>query len=340
MEEWRANIEREITGRMPFLNKVMEAHYTDRRWNGQGLYADFAQQAMKMLRDEYLSARDLVAHRWGLPACQVSAEGLHVRVRPGTTGIPEHLYGCPITVEYVDLPSQADVAAVASEVTAAVERLRSEQPGCILAWSPEHVHVEAWAVAVAAELHQQFGDLVELTVGGLRYPPSRQPGLAPRRSPEQLIPDQVTVELDGPAVVRSGHTLHHDLLVHNPTDRDVWLAFGNYNAVVVDPRTGEVVGGYAGAVTLPLHIRRVPPEQTGRVTLLIGTASFSPQLGYALPPGDWGVQALLRVVPDTRGPDRPMLVPPPDSPHPPMPSPPDTHGPDQRTPTLPLTITP
>ena len=88
MEEWRANIEREITGRMPFLDKVMEAHYTDRRWNGQGLYADFAQQAMKMLRDEYLSARDLVAHRWGVPARQVSAEGLHVRVRPGTTGIP------------------------------------------------------------------------------------------------------------------------------------------------------------------------------------------------------------------------------------------------------------
>jgi len=262
-----------------------------------------------------------------------------VRVRPGTTGIPEHLYGCPITVEYVDLPSQADVAAVASEVTAAVERLRSEQPGCILAWSPEHVRVEAWAVPVAEELHQQFGDLVELIVGALRYPPSRQPGLAPRRSPEQLIPRQVTVELDGPAVVRSGHTLHHDLLVHNPTDWDVWLAFGNYNAVVVDPLTGEVVGGYAGAVTMPLHIRRVPPEQTGRVSLLIGTASFSPQLGYALPPRDWGIQALLRVVPDRRGPDRPMVIPPPGSPHPPMPSPPDTRGPDQRTPTLPLTIT-
>ena len=112
-EEWRARIEREITGRRPFANKVLDAYYTDERWNGLGLYAHFGDLAARELRQEYLHGLDFVAYRNGLFPLERSAEGLHVRVRPGTTGIPEHLYGCPITVEYVDLPSQADVAAVA-----------------------------------------------------------------------------------------------------------------------------------------------------------------------------------------------------------------------------------
>jgi hypothetical protein len=341
LEQWRARIEREITARMPFANEALEAYYTDRRWNGDGLYAHYADLAFKELREKYLRDEQLVAYRNGLLPLERTAEGLHVRVRPGTTGIPDHLHGCPITVEYLDLPSQADVAAVAGEVTAAIDRLRTDQPGCICAWSMDngYVGMAAWAAPVAEELHRRFGNLVQLSVGALRYPPSDQPSIAPRPWPGELIPDEVRVELDGPAVVRSGDTLTHDLLVHNPTGRDVWLAYGNRNAVVVDPASGEVVGGYAGAVTLPLHIRWVPPEQTGRVSLLIGTASFTPRLGYVLPPGEWGVQAKLRVIPDTRGPDRPMFTPPPDSSQEAMPVPPDTRGPDQRTPTLPLTIT-
>jgi hypothetical protein len=47
-----------------------------------------------------------------------------------------------------------------------------------------------------------------------------------------------------------------------------------------------------GAQQLPLVIFRVPPGQTGQVPLLIGTASATPHLGYAIPPGDWGIEAL------------------------------------------------
>jgi hypothetical protein len=59
----------------------------------------------------------------------------------------------------------------------------------------------------------------------------------------------------------------------------------------------------------------VPPGQTGRVPLLIGTASRLPRLGYAISPGDRGIQATLTLGPDPR-----------DSPR-------------RRTPILPLTIT-
>ena len=50
---------------------------------------------------EYLRD-DLAYDVWGMPALSIGPEGLDVRVRPGTTGIPEHLYGCPIRVAYVD----------------------------------------------------------------------------------------------------------------------------------------------------------------------------------------------------------------------------------------------
>jgi hypothetical protein len=123
-------------------------------------------------------------------------------------------------------------------------------------------------------------------------------------------------ELAGPAVVSSGHTLQHGLLLRNLTGRDLQIATnGQVTAVVVDPGTGEVVGGSAGFQILPLIIFRVAPGQTGRVPLLIGTASCTPRLGYTIPPGDWGIQVTLTLGPHPR-----------DSPR-------------RRTPVLPLTVT-
>jgi hypothetical protein len=106
-------------------------------------------------------------------------------------------------------------------------------------------------------------------------------------------------------VVRSGYTLRHGLLLRNCTGRDLQIATnGQVTAVVLDPHTGEVAGGFAGFQTLPLIIVRVAPGQAERVPLLIGTASSTPRLGYAIPPGDWGIQATLTLVPhpDTEGP--------------------------------------
>ena len=54
-----------------------------------------------------------------------------------------------------------------------------------------------------------------------------------------------------------------------------------------------MVGGFSGAQTLPLITFRVVPGETERIPLLIGTASFRPALGYAVPAGQWGIQADL-----------------------------------------------
>jgi hypothetical protein len=130
------------------------------------------------------------------------------------------------------------------------------------------------------------------------------------------------VQLDGPAVVRSGHTLRHWLLLHNHSgDHFKIPTNGQLTTAVVDPASGEVVGGFAGAQALPLITYRVAPGQTEPIPLLTGTASFTSRLGYTVPPGSWGIQATL-----TFGKDLPLGQDFRDSPR-------------RRTPILPLTIT-
>ena len=54
-------------------------------------------------------------------------------------------------------------------------------------------------------------------------------------------------------MVCSGHTLRHHLTVHNLPSSELQIATnGHVTAVVVDPQTGEVMGGYSGAQALPL----------------------------------------------------------------------------------------
>ena len=188
------------------------------------------------------------------------------------------------------------------ELKVVLARLRKEQPRVLMGWPnpttdhvpPFSITLASWATATAAELHRRFGGDVELTVGALPYPPGRTPRFRPGASlpPDLLDPQQVTAELDGPAVVRSGHTLWHGLLVGNLT-RHRLTVLGHLTAVVVDPHTGQVVGGFAGAQALAAALYWVAAGATERIPLLIGTDSFTPELGYILPPGFWGLQAPL-----------------------------------------------
>ena len=168
--------------------------------------------------------------------------------------------------------------AVWDELKVVLARLRDQQPGALMQYPmpevdegrqpPFMIGLVPWAAATAEELHQQFGDDIELTVGALPYPPGRQPSRPPAADPpaDLLDPHEIVAELAGPAVVSSGHTLQHGLLLRNLTGRDLQIAAnGQVTAVVVDPGTGEVVGGFAGFQILPLIIFRVAPGQTGRV---------------------------------------------------------------------------
>ncbi len=216
------------------------------------------------------------------------------------------------------------------ELTAVLRRLARQDPMPLTRWPdpdarpgaaqppPFDIGLAAWAAGAAAELDRQFGADVVLTVGSLRYPQRASAGgrppadgppagrppaggspagrpLAGRPELPLLDPAQLRASLDGALVVRSGHQGRPGLLVANlaSVTCEVAVDGGSLVADVVDPASGAVVGGYTGAVRLVRQVFTAAPGQTVRVPLLVATDSFVPGLGYAVPPGDWGVQVTL-----------------------------------------------
>jgi hypothetical protein len=194
-----------------------------------------------------------------------------------------------------------------AELKVVLKRLQDQDPPPLTGWPmpdedvghqwPADIHLAAWATDAAQELHEQFGSTVRLTVGALRYPDRVLAGRgAPAAGPPlpEAEPGQLRVALHGPLSVRSGYAARHGLLAENRTSRPAEFQGGfELIADVVDPATGAVAGGYSGAVLAVAVTHRVAPGSTETIPLLIGTDSFVPDLGYAIPPGEWGVQVTL-----------------------------------------------
>ena len=58
--------------------------------------------------------------------------------------------------------------------------------------------------------------------------------------------------------------------------------------------SGTIVGLYVGPHTLARVGFPIEPHQSRPVPVLIGTASMVPDLGYAVPPGQWGLVITLQ----------------------------------------------
>lgn len=161
---------------------------------------------------------------------------------------------------------------------------------------PVRIHLAAHAEPAAANLHNLYGDFVSLQVGALPYPLRADPPNPPRPSrqssePDTVSPTEMRIVLSGPLSLRTGQTTTHALILTNLTNHDVSVhTNGHLTASVVDD-TGSAVGGYTGAQHLPLVIFTAKPSESVRIPVLIGTASYSPALGYAIPPGIWHLTA-------------------------------------------------
>jgi hypothetical protein len=188
-------------------------------------------------------------------------------------------------------------------VKAELTRLLDEQPDALTSYPdprsdrdripPFRIHLAAWATDVAEHLHGQFGDDVRLQVGAQPYPPEPAEPAAIPPDARPPAPD-IAFELVGQLTVRSGHRVTHRIRITN--NGDTTIGFGSNGQLIADitrPRTGRVVGGYTGAQTLKLVSFALEPGQTREIPLLVGTASFDPALGYAIPPGAWTIRVTL-----------------------------------------------
>jgi hypothetical protein len=164
---------------------------------------------------------------------------------------------------------------------------------------PWSVSLAASQAELAAILYGRFGSDLHLRVGALPYPmPAADPHAGVQLPPslDFLDPDQVRAELDGPATVACGHTTHHCLVLTNLTTKNLTvLTNGQVTAVIVDLDAGTPIGGFAGAQRMPLIRFSAGPRESVRIPVVIGTASFTPELGYVVPPGQWGLRVKLHL---------------------------------------------
>lgn len=156
---------------------------------------------------------------------------------------------------------------------------------------------------LAAILAARCGEAVVLRVGALPFPNISEVFPASEERSANLRPevpfinkDELEVTVKGELIVNSGRSSYGSLEFENHGSKEVVLATnGCVTARIVDPTSGDIVGGFVGAQTLPLVRFSIPPDGTVTVPLLVGTASFKADLGYAVPPGEWMIDAIVNI---------------------------------------------
>ncbi len=189
-----------------------------------------------------------------------------------------------------------------------IVRLLDEQPRALTSYPdpridqgrrpPFSIGLAAWATGAARELHDRFGSDVTLMVGALPYPPNSDRQVPARGvvDPPVVDPARLGVDVREPLSVRTGHTRGLELLLTNRTESVLTISSnGQLTAVVVDPVSRRVVGGFAGAQTMALVSFGIAPGATHPIPLLVGTDSVDASLGYAVPAGQWAVWAPIAI---------------------------------------------
>jgi hypothetical protein len=151
--------------------------------------------------------------------------------------------------------------------------------------------------AYAAELHAQYGEMVQLTVGRFPYPmPDPLPAASCEPLPDGRSVDGFEAVVDPPsAPLQPTGDGQPRLAVHlrNTGATDVSVLFGQPRALLLAAGTDRVVGTYTGAVTLALDVVTIRPGEEAAREALVGAAACDPAMGYRLPPGRYDLVVLL-----------------------------------------------
>lgn len=161
---------------------------------------------------------------------------------------------------------------------------------------PVSVALRADGEEVAAELIEQYGDLVTITVGLLPYPDLLQPGNVscaatippPPSQPTPLVAEMLPIE----APIASGADFKTIVRVTNTGEETITFESGQpLVGFVFHPGQTTPIAMYAGGISGTGVGAELAPGDFLDIAVLVGTASCDPALGYRLPPGRYEVRA-------------------------------------------------
>lgn len=171
-------------------------------------------------------------------------------------------------------------------------------------WSQAGPSTETYAItlrsnesALAAELHEQFGSVLEITLGQHRFPLAQK---APTRvgPPTASTIDLPTAELriePDHSTVKPGHTISARVRIRNTSTTERLRFETGSPAVGVTLRVdGTQAGGFNGAIAGVGRLVDLAPGASDTLGFIAGTDAIDPTHGAALPPGRY-----LLVVPVT-----------------------------------------
>jgi hypothetical protein len=147
--------------------------------------------------------------------------------------------------------------------------------------------------AVAAEVVADYGELVRITLGMLPYPDRFASGsqCGPLVGPIAAgLPLVAATTLDGDTV-RTGMDFRGTVSVLNVGAEPIDFQSGpTQTAVVFRPGAEAPSGLFTGGLDAIGFGKRLAPGESVDLEVVGGTASCDPDLGYALPPGDYEVR--------------------------------------------------
>lgn len=154
------------------------------------------------------------------------------------------------------------------------------------------IELGADGLSVAEDLHRHYGDRVELTVGARSYPPRDEDANCPALADNDAPPGLTARVVVDQAPARAGAYGRGRIIVRNGADHAQHVSTGEPQVGrVLAPDSRRVVGVFVGGIKGVGAGKRLAPGEEMDLTLLFGTASCDPALGYALPPGEYDLVA-------------------------------------------------
>lgn len=217
-----------------------------------------------------------------------------------TADLDEHRRGLQASVEHPELVRVEHARYSEAKLTAdiaAIRRRLAEDPRRpqIGVSGPGRIQLRAPFATLAGELHDLYGDALEITVGNKRFPP----GKIERRPPVPVPEPTVAVPGLELSVVVDERTVAAGEDVHGR------VVFINEGSDLVEGMTGVLTGGvrregddfmagsFTGPVRLVGYTVRLEPGQRTELGLVVGTASCLPDTSYVVPPGLYEVIAAV-----------------------------------------------